>query len=159
MLTWQQKKVYIFLFSIIGSFQNPEFWRPINITNSQRERILKIADELTDITREMSLTNDVFDILIKDIKKGIYKVECFHDSEIKEREKKYKKQTITVKREDFDFILENVMMQCIDCSRNSKRCQIRKSLLKMGIELLDPEKSEGCEFRFKKNGGITNETH
>lgn len=55
-------------------------------------------------------------------------------------------KSINVKREYVDDLVEQALTFCEDCKRDYKRCRLRKTLKKIGVEPCHDEKGK-CEYR------------
>lgn len=149
-LTWEEKKIVIFLFSIIGTISKPEIWKTFVVS----EEFMKLADNIANDTRKLAsmlnIADPLFDELAKEIGKGIFKVECMHHTELEEHKNKVKKSPITIRREYLDNLLEITLTKCKNCTNNAKRCGLRTVLKKLNIIAVDPEKTEHpCEYHYK----------
>ena len=153
MLTFAEKKVIIYLFSIIGSFRNPDFWKHLMLSKEARENIPKAIEATEKIAAGLVTTSDC-DGLARDVKRGIYKIECLHNGELAERHKRYRAETMTIKRGDYEDMIELLLEPCNGCTRLYKRCELRKILKRMKCEPLDPT-ADGCEYCVRK--GVPNE--
>jgi hypothetical protein len=155
MLSFSQKRAVIFLFSIIGSFANKEFWQGFYISKNQQKFIDTIVQECENLGVSIGMEDNDFEILKNDIKKGIYKIECIHNRELQEAKKKYRSKTSTVKQEDLFDLVEIAMEPCNGCARNPRACKLRKIFKKMNIEPFDYDKENRCEYCVKKKEAVS----
>jgi hypothetical protein len=152
LLTWREKKSVIFLFSIVGTLGDKNFWKGIFVSDKFIEKANKIAEDTSELATMLRLKDKDFDILIRDIKKGIYTVEVFHNQEIQEKNRQVRKLPIKIQKEYLDDLVGIACMNCLDCKRNVKHCGQRKLFRKIGIESVDPERTESkCEYWYMMN--------
>ncbi len=149
-LSWEEKKVIIFLVSIIGTIAKPDIWRSFFVGKDFLELANKVRNDTIKLVDLLNIEDKVFDILTKDITNGTYQIECLHHTELQEYRRKQKKAQMQICKEDFDSLLEITLVKCKGCNLNAKRCGLRKVLKKIDIVAVDPEKTENkCEYYFK----------
>jgi hypothetical protein len=150
MLTWNEKKVLIFMYSIIGAFSDENYWKSFHISERIQAQIDKVVKDVEDLACMFPQKDKDYDQICSDIKKGIYKIECLHNQELEEKIRKVRKMPVTVRKEDLDDLLELLCVQCKDCTRNTKACKQRKLLKRMNIDAYDPDRTESkCEYWYK----------
>jgi hypothetical protein len=152
MLTWKTKKMVIFLFSVVGTMSNREYWKDLFVSEKFIEKAQKISDDTAELASMLQLKGKDYDILAQDIKKGIYTVEVFHNQEIQEKNRQVRKLPIKIQKEYLDDLVGIACMNCLDCKRNVKACDQRKLFRKIGIEAVDPERTDSkCEYWYMMN--------
>jgi len=151
-MDWKAKKSVIFLFSVVGTMGNRAYWKDLIVSEKFIEKAQKISEDTAELATMLPLKGKDYDILARDIKKGIYTVEVFHSAEIAEKNKQVRKLPIKIQKEYLDDLVEIACENCLGCKRNVKHCGQRKLFRKIGIEPLDPERTESkCEYWYMLN--------
>lgn len=141
-----QKKAILFVSAIIGTLENKDTWIDFNVGHEMQKQIYKVTEETRKLANYFHINQAEADELTKIAEMKEYIVEVFTNTELNLQLRKYRSQTITMKREDVFNLIEYAMMPCQNCTSNVKKCQLRNVLKKLEIEALDPEKMYKCEY-------------
>ena len=148
MKTPKEKKDIISLCSFLGWLKDSG-----NMTTSidrQKAEALreKVIQNVEDLLSCFTLTQAETEVLKRDVRDRIYEVVVLHQAEKVDHRRKVRKQPITVRKGDFEDLIEQVLTLCEGCTRNHKACQLRKVLKRMDVVALDPNREKQCEYRF-----------
>lgn len=149
-LSLKQKKPVIFILGIVGSLADKKFWEDLHPTAKFFEKAEKIVKDTASLIDLLGIGGEELDKIYKDLKRGIYTMNVFHNAEIQEKMKQVRKMPVKIQKDYLDDLIEIAACNCKNCKRNIKQCYQRKLFKKMGIDAYDPEKTESkCEFWHK----------
>ena len=126
------KRAIVYSAGVEGYFAQSKNFLGMNIT---RERN-KLLDAVRDFATKVGKFADKKDAdkLVKDIETGQLSVEVVENFEKIQNKKRMSKYRVKVNRGMLDTIAEEAMTACKDCSRNMKKCLLRRALLDCSIE-------------------------
>ena len=149
MLTREGKKELITIASILGWFLDKRNVTKCVDRNELKEPVKKVEEGLDEIFNAVKLSVEDRKRFESDFRNGVYSVDIVHCSEKMDYRRKVRKEPITLRKGDFEDLLEQTLLLCDGCTRNYKACALRKILRRMDIVSLDPE-AKGCEYLIRR---------
>ena len=147
--TDSQKKVIYFIAGIIGEMNNPKIWEDFHVHNKMQTQISRVIAEAQELIRMFVFNEEEYKHLRALVEQKEYIVGMFSNTEFVVYDKKYRAQSLNVKREDFFDLMSYACEHCKECTANPKKCKLRRLLKQFNIPKYDPEGCFKCEYCLK----------
>lgn len=148
--TGKQKKAIYFISAIVGTLKQKDMWEDFNVGYEMRLQINRVIEEARKLGKFFRISQEDSDDLNKLVERKEYIVEVFNNAELTLYLKKYRSQTINIKREDLFSLMEYAIWPCENCKSNPKVCKLKQILKNFDIPALDPMKTYRCEYCMNK---------
>ncbi len=125
------KRAIVYSAGVEGYFADDKNFVGLNVAKERRYLLDAIRGFATKVGK--FATRKEADKLVCDIQRGQLSVEVVESFEKIENKKRMSKMKVKIHRGMLETIAEEAMTACEDCSRNMKKCLLRRAMLDCNI--------------------------
>ena len=150
MKTVTEKKQIINVCGVLGWLKEDDNFTTFANKDTIEVLRLKAEENIDKMLDYVKLTDADKKELERNVRDRTYDMKVLHITERADHRRQVRKNPITLRQGDFEDLIMETLTVCETCQRNTKRCNLRKVLKKIGVVEADPNREGGCEF-YNKN--------